>query len=245
VISAEADGHVVLFGTAGTQAVAPALNPGIGFDPRDDLVPVTRIGVTPNLLVVHPSLPAKTVAELIALAKAQPGQLAYASSGTGTVSHLSAALFARMAGIDLNHIPYRGAGPANNDLLAGQVKMMFDSPISLLPLVNADKLRVLAVTSAGRLPFLPAIPTLAESGFPGYLSEIWLGVFAPKGTPQPVVAKLHAAFAAAVGAPEVQARMMQLGFAPNLGDGPALGAILRQDFERWSAVIKATGIPAQ
>lgn len=242
VASATADGHTLLLGTAGTQAVSPSLNPNIGFDPTADLAPVARLGATPNLLVVHPQVPAQTVAELVALSRAKPGDIPYASSGVGTVSHLSAVLFARMAGIEINHVPYRGAAPANNDLVSGQVKAMFDTPVSLLPLVSGGRVRVLAVTSATRLASLPEVPTLREAGYADYLSEVWLGVFAPKGVPPAILEQLQSAITEAVQTPAVSQRMRDLGFAPQPGGAVVLREVLAQDLARWGKLIRDAGI---
>lgn len=242
VIAAPADGTTILIGTAGTQAVNPAFNPNAGFDPVADLAPVARLGTTPNLLVVHPRVPARTVAELVALARQEPSGLSVASSGQGTVSHLSALLFEKMAGIKVTHVPYRGAGPANNDLVAGHVQVMFDVPITLLPLVNADKVRVLAVTTPSRFSALPNVPTLKESGFPDYKSELWLGIFAPRGTPEAVVNRLSSAFLDVLRQDEIGERMKQFGFERMPGDGKALHDTLTADLERWRAVIRAAGV---
>lgn len=242
VMTAAADGHTLLIGTAGTQAAAPSVNPAIGFDPLADLAPVARLGATPNLLVVHPDLAARSVAELVALAKANPAMLAYASSGTGTVSHLSGALFASQAGIRMNHVPYRGAGPANNDLVAGHVRIMFDTPVSLLPLVQANRLRALAVTSAERLAALPDVPTLRESGFPDYLAELWIGAFVPRNTPATAIASLERSLLGAISSPEIDARMRQLGFEPRPGDAAALKTTLAADLARWGRLAREAGI---
>ena len=242
VIAAPADGHTILMGTAGTQAAPLALNPNLGFDTRSDLLPIARVGATPNLLVVHPNVPARNVADLVALARAKPATIPYASSGTGTISHLSGALFERLAGIRLNHVPYRGAGPANNDLVAGQVQAMFDSPISLLPLVQGGQIRALAVTSSERLPALPDVPTMREAGFPDYLAEIWLGVFAPRNTPSEIVRRLESAILVATGLPEIQARMRQLGFEPRPAPGEAMARTLDDDLARWTTTVREAGI---
>ncbi len=242
VIAAPADGHTLLIGTAGTQAASPAVNPTIGFNPLVDLAPVAMLGATPNLLVVHPDLAARSVADLVALAKAEPATLAYASSGTGTVSHLSGALFASQAGIHMNHVPYRGAGPANNDLVAGHVRIMFDTPVSLLPLVQANRVRALAVTSAERLAALPDVPTLRESGFPDYLAELWIGAFVPRHTPAAAITSLERSLLGAIAAPEIDARMRQLGFEPRPGNAAALRDTLAADFARWGRLAREAGI---
>jgi tripartite-type tricarboxylate transporter receptor subunit TctC len=242
VIAAPADGHMILLGTAGTQAVNPSLNTGAGYNPVADLVPIAKVGATPNILVVHPSVAARTVGELIALAKARPGTIPYASSGTGTVSHLSGVLFTRMADISMNHVPYRGAGPANNDLVGGQVQAMFDSPITLLQLVQAGQIRALAVTSETRFAALPDVPTMREAGFPNYVSEVWLGTFAPKATPVPIVEALRTAILEAVRSDEIGTRMRQLGFTPVPGDGTVLAQTLNRDLDRWGTLIRDVGI---
>jgi tripartite-type tricarboxylate transporter receptor subunit TctC len=242
VIAAPADGYTVLIGTAGTQAAGPAFNPTSGFNPLLDLVPVARLGTTPNLLVVHPEVPARSVPELVALARQKPTSLSFASSGQGTVSHLSALLFGRLAKIEMTHVPYRGAGPANNDLVAGQVQAMFDVPITLLPLVRAGKLRVLAVTTKSRFSALPDVPALREVGFPDYESELWIGLFAPRATPEAVVKRIAAVFLEVLDQNEVGERMTQLGFERAAGDGKALHEILRADHERWRRLMSETGV---
>ncbi|CAN7369906.1 tripartite tricarboxylate transporter substrate binding protein [Bosea sp. LjRoot90] len=242
VIAAPADGHTILIGTAGTQAAGPAFNPNSGFNPLLDLAPVARLGSTPNLLVVHPEVPAKSIPELVALAKHKPKSLSFASSGQGTVSHLSALLFGTMAKIEMTHVPYRGAGPANNDLVAGQVQAMFDVPITLLPLVKAEKLRVLAVTTKSRFGALPDVPALREVGFPDYESELWIGIFAPRATPEAVVKRISAAFLEVLDQNEVGERMKQFGFERAAGDGKALHETLSSDHERWRRLMRETGV---
>lgn len=245
VVAAQADGHTILIGTAGTQAVNPALNPNAGFDPRKDLVPIARLGATPNILVVHPQVSAKTLSEFVTFAKSNPNKLNYASSGNGTVSHLTAALFNRAAGLDMTHVAYRGAGPANNDLVAGVVQAMFDAPISLMPLIQAGSVRALGVTGQTRLASLPDVPTMIEAGFPTVQSEVWLGVFAPKATPADIVDRLQRAIKGVIALPEITARMRQLGFEPAFGGPPDLAALLDRDLDRWSQLIKAAGIKAE
>lgn len=241
VIAAPADGHTILIGTAGTQAAGPAFNPSSGFNPLLDLAPVARLGTTPNLLVVHPEVPAKSVPELVALAKQKPNSLSFASSGQGTISHLSALLFGTMAKIEMTHVPYRGAGPANNDLVAGQVQAMFDVPITLLPLVRAEKLRVLAVSTRSRFSALPEVPTLREVGFPDYESELWIGIFAPRATPEAVLKRISMAILEVLDQNEVGQRMKQVGFEPAGGDGKALHDMLSADHERWRRLMRETG----
>lgn len=245
VIAAPADGHTILFGTAGTQAVSPSFNPKTSFDPRADLAPVARIGVTPNLLTIHPSIPAKTVAEFIAYAKAQPTPLNFGNSGLGTLSHLNTVLFARTAGINLTSVPYRGAGPASNDVVSGVLNGMFETPVTLGPLAEAGSLRALATTGATRLSNWPAIPTLAEQGFPGLVSELWIGVFAPKATPAATVKILEDTIAKVLAEPAIIERMRQLGFEASFKTATGMAEVLDADLVRWSTLIKDANLKAE
>ena len=245
VISAPADGYTILFGTAGTQAVNPSFNPKTSFDPRADLAPVARIGVTPNLLTIHPSIPAKTVAELIAYAKAQPAPLNFGNSGLGTLSHLNSVLFARTAGINITFVPYRGAAPASNDVVSGALHGMFETPVTLGPLAEAGSVRALATTGATRLANLPAIPTLAEQGFPGIVSELWIGVFAPKATPPATIKVLEETIQKLLEDPGIIARMQQLGFEASYRNAAGMADVLDADLARWSALIKDANLKAE
>jgi tripartite-type tricarboxylate transporter receptor subunit TctC len=191
VARAEADGHTLLFGTSAPLGINLYLYPKINYDPFKSFAPVIQVGYLPNVLVVHPSVPAKNVKELIAYAKANPNKLAFASSGSGASSHLAGVMFNMRAGTDVQHIPYKGTGPALNDLLGGQVAMSFTDVLTALPHIQAGKLRVLGVTSANRSRVLPDVPTLAEQGLKDFDASVFFGIVVPSGTPQEVVTRLN------------------------------------------------------
>jgi tripartite-type tricarboxylate transporter receptor subunit TctC len=195
----------------------------------------------PNVVVVHPSVPAQTLQELVALAKKEPGKLNYASLGSGTAAHLTMEMFKATAGIDITHIPYKGSSPAVADLIAGQVQTMIDGLPSALPHVKAGKLRALAVTSAKRSGAAPELPTIAESGYPGFSADAWSGLFAPKGTPKPIVDKLAAETQRILKLPEVQKRLADLGAEP-VGSTPAeFSEHVKREIDKWARVVKASG----
>ncbi len=235
------DGYTIFMTTSGIQAINPNLYAKMPFDPNKDLAPVAPLVSLNNVLVVHPSVPVKTVKELIALAKKEPGKLTYASSGNGTSIHMSGAMFTHMTGTDILHIPYKGSGPAVTDLLAGQVNMMFDNIPSSLPHIKAGKLRALATTGAKRDPALPDLPTIAEAGVPGYASNVWFGLMAPAGTPKPIVAKLNAAAVQATKSPEFIKRMTELGYNIIPGTPEEMTAMIKTELARWAPIIKASG----
>jgi tripartite-type tricarboxylate transporter receptor subunit TctC len=242
VARAEPDGYTILMGAVGTHAINPSLYPKMPYDPVKDFAPVTLVASVPNVLVVNPEVPAKSVQELIDLAKAKPGELNFASSGNGTSIHLSGELFKAMTGTDIVHVPYKGSGPAVTDLLGGQVQMMFDNMPSSLPHVKAGKLRALGVTSAKRSPALPEVPTIAEAGVPGYDATSWFGILAPAGTPEPVVTRLQGAIVQALGEPEMRQRMADLGAEP-VGDTPAeFGQFIAAEIAKWAKVVNDAGV---
>jgi tripartite-type tricarboxylate transporter receptor subunit TctC len=242
VARAEPDGYTILMGAVGTHAINPSLYPKMPYDPVKDFAPVTLVASVPNVLVVNPEVPAKSVQELIDLAKAKPGELNFASSGNGTSIHLSGELFKAMTGTDIVHVPYKGSGPAVTDLLGGQVQMMFDNMPSSLPHVKAGKLRALGVTSAKRSPALPEVPTIAEAGVPGYDATSWFGILAPAGTPEPVVTRLQGAIVQALGEPEMRQRMADLGAEP-VGDTPAeFGQFITAELAKWAKVVNDAGV---
>jgi tripartite-type tricarboxylate transporter receptor subunit TctC len=235
------DGYTLLMGTVGTHGINPSLYKKMPYDAVKDFAPVTLVALVPNILVVHPSVPAKSVAELIALAKKQPGKLTYASSGNGTSIHLSGALFESLAGVQMVHVPYKGSAPAVTDLLGGQVNMMFDNMPSALPHVKAGKLRALGVTSAKRSPAVPDVPTIAEAGVKGYEASSWFGVLAPATTPKDIVAKLNAEIAKSLGTPEMKEKLSSQGAEP-VGNTPEqFGAFIRAEIDKWAKVVKASG----
>jgi tripartite-type tricarboxylate transporter receptor subunit TctC len=227
--------------TSGIQAINPALYAKMPFDPNKDLVPVAALVSLNNVLVLHPSVPANSVKEVIALAKKDPGKWTYASSGNGTSIHMSGAMFTQLTGTDLLHIPYKGSGPAVTDLLAGQVNMMFDNIPSSLPHIKAGKLRALATTGAKRDPALPDLPTIAEAGVPGYESGVWFGIAAPAGTPKEIISKLNAAAVQGARSPEFGKRMKDLGYNLIPGSAEEMAGMLKAELARWAPIVKSTG----
>ncbi len=231
------DGYTIIVGSPGNMSVAPSINSKLPYKPLTDLAPVAMGVRIPTLLVVHPSFAANTVQELIALAKASPGKYNFSSGGQGTALHLAGELFKLQAGVDIRHIPYKGTSPAITDLLAGQVNMMFSDP-SVLQHVKAGKLRLLAQTTAARAPSLPDVPTIAESGLPGYSAANWYGFFVPAGTPPAIVQKLNGAFVSALQQPDVIGLLRNGGMDGAPSTSAELGAFLREDIERWARVIR-------
>ncbi len=239
------DGYTVTLGSTPTHATAPSVYASLPYDPLRDFAPVTLIATLPNVLVVHPSVPATSVPGLIALARARPGKLNFASTGNGTSQHLSAELFKVMAGVDMVHVPYKGTAPALTDLLAGQVDLAFDNMPALLPHIHSGKLRALAVTPAKRSATLPNLPTIAEAALPGYDASVWFGVFVPAGTPRDIISRLHDAVVKGINTPELKQRMAALG-AEIAGNTPEeFGAYWRNEIPKWAKVAKAAGIKPQ
>lgn len=225
-----------------THAINPALYPKLPYDTAADFMPVTLMAQYPFILTVHPSVPAKSVRELIALAKARPGQLSFASSGNGSGPHLGFELFKSMAKLDIVHVPYKGAGPANTELVAGQVQLFFNNFLAAMPLIRAGRLRVLAVTSARRSAVMPELPTLAESGLPGFDVTGWYGVLVPAGTPQAIVAKLQTDIAAALRVPAVNSRLSSEGAEPVGSTADQFAKFLQIETQKWAKVIKGAGV---
>jgi tripartite-type tricarboxylate transporter receptor subunit TctC len=235
------DGHVLAVTAVSTLAIGATIYGKLPYDVLRDLAPITQVAAVPNILVVHPSLPANSVRELIAYAKANPGKLKFGSAGSGTTVHLSGELFKTLSGVDIQHIPYKGAAPAMVDLLGGRVDLMFDFLSSALSHIKASKLRALAVTSAKRSPLLPDVPTIAEAGIRGYEVHASFGVLAPGGTPQPVVAKLHDEIVKVLRSKEMKEVLLAQG-AESIGDMPAeFAATLRMEVEKWAPIVKASG----
>jgi tripartite-type tricarboxylate transporter receptor subunit TctC len=241
VAKAAPDGYTLLVGAVSPQAINVTLYPKMPYDVMRDFAHITLIAVVPNLLEVHPSVPVKTVKELIDLAKSKPGALSYASSGSGTSIHLSAELFKSMAGVDMLHIPYKGSAPAITDLMAGQVQLMFDNLPSSIAQVKAGRLRAIAVTTLTRSPALPDVPTIAESGLPGYDASSWFGMHAPAGTPKDIVNKIHGVVAKALRTPEMIERLSTQGAQP-VGNTPEeFTEFVRAEIAKWAKVVKASG----
>lgn len=235
------DGYTLLMGTVGTHAINPSLYTKMPYDHFKDFAPVVLVAGVPNVLVVNPSLPVNSVADLIKLAKAKPGTINFASSGSGTSIHLSGELFKTMAGVDMTHVPYKGSSPALSDLIGGQVQVMFDNLPSSLPQIKAGKLRAIAVTSLVRAPALPDVPTIAESGLPGFEASSWFGVLAPAGTPPAVIAKINAEVNKWLQSPEGKQQLALQGAEAAGGSADQFAAHIRAETEKWAKVVKASG----
>jgi tripartite-type tricarboxylate transporter receptor subunit TctC len=244
VAKSASDGYTLGLGGTGTLAIDPTLYPNAGYDPRKDFAPVGLIATGPLIVLVNPSLPAHNVQELIALAKAQPGKLNYASAGKGSGIHLGTVLFADTAGIDITHIPYKGSGPALTDLLGGHVSIYFSSLPSAVGLVKDGKLRALGVTGLKRSPILPDVPTVAEQGLPGFEAVLHYGIVAPAGTPRPIVDKLNAALRAALNTDDVHRRIATEGAEPLPTTPDEYAADIDAEETKWSALVKKAGAKA-
>jgi tripartite-type tricarboxylate transporter receptor subunit TctC len=238
------DGYTLVVGTVGTHSINGALYTKMPYDMVRDFSPVSLVATTPNLLVVHNDVPAKTVQELIALGKRE-GKMSFASSGSGTSIHVSGELFKSMTGIDMTHIPYKGRASALPDLLGGRVTMMFDNMPSSLPLVREGKLRALGVTSLTRSPAAPDIPTIAESGLPGFEAVSWFAVFAPAGTPKPVVDQIQAEISRILKTPELAKKLTDIGLEPVGSTPEELAAYQRAEIVKWAKVVKDSGAKAE
>jgi tripartite-type tricarboxylate transporter receptor subunit TctC len=242
VARSEPDGYTILLSFTGTLAIAPSLYRNPGYDPRKDFAPIGLIGNAPNSLVVHPSFPAKSVAELIAYARANPGKVNFGSAGTGTVSHITGEYFAHSAGIKLVHIPYKGTGPALTDLLGGHIPMAFAPIPASHANVSGGMLRALAVTSTTRSSLLPDVPTIAESVLPGFDASLYYGLVAPAGTPRPVIDKLNKALRDALGSIEVKKQLALDGTEITPGTPEAYAAFIDQDEKNWSQLVSVSGV---
>ena len=235
------DGYTILMGAVATHAINPALYASMPYDPVRDFAPVTQVASTPNVLVVNPSIPATTVREFIAHAKANPGKLNFGSGSTGSAGHLAGELFKTLAGVDMTHVPYKGAAPAMQDLIGGQIHLMFDNLASALTQVRAGRVKALAVTTAQRSALAPELPTIAEAGLPGFDISTWFGIFAPAGTPRDALERLHAEFTRALASADVRERMVNLGADP-VGNRPEeFAAYIRREAEKYARLVKASG----
>jgi tripartite-type tricarboxylate transporter receptor subunit TctC len=244
VAKAEPDGYTLLIATS-SLAINPSLYPNAGYDPRKDFAPVGLIASSSNIVLVHPSIPARSIAELIALAKRQPGKLDFASTGSGSSVQLSAELFAAMAGVRLNHVPYKGSAPALNDVVGGHVAMIFATMASAVGLARSDKVRALAVTGARRSQLFPDLPTVAEAGLPGYAAELHYGIVAPAGTPRPIVDKLNAALNAALADDEVRRRLATDGAEARPSSPAEYAADIAAEEAKWSDIIRKAGVKGE
>jgi tripartite-type tricarboxylate transporter receptor subunit TctC len=242
VANAAADGYTLLHGTAAGLVINPLLTKKLPYDTLRDFAPVSMVVIVPQLLVVHPSVPVTNLKELIALAKSSPGRLNYASVGVGSPNHLGMELLKTMSGVEMVHVPYKGATPAMADLIAGQVQLAFNGMASVLPLVATGKLKAIAVGSARRSAAAPDVPTVAEAGLPGFEYVAWNGNFAPSATPPALVAKISGDIRTALAAPAVVQRLTGLGSEPSPSTPAEFSAYLREDQLRWSRVVKSVGI---
>ena len=243
--TAPADGYVLLLTSPGPLTINPSLYKRLPFDPEKDFAPVALVATVPIVLMVNPKVPANTVQELIALAKREQGKLNYASSGIGSTHHLAAALFKTMANVELQHVPYRGAAPAMNDLIAGHVPMLFDNISTVIPQVRAGSVRALAVASPQRVPSLPEVPTFAEAGLPDFEASSWFGLVAPSETSPAILTKITADVQKVVALPEVQRRFEETGAQAGAIFAQDFGRFLRKERDKWAEVIKASGAQAE
>jgi len=246
VAKAAPDGHTLLMATSSTHSIAPHLNPNLTYNAESDFTPVLQVANATNIVLVPKDLPVASIRELIAYAKARPGQLNYATSGNGTIIHLTSEAFKSQAGVFIVHIPYRGTALAIPDLVSGKVHLLFDSVVSGLPHVRDGKLKALAITSAKRSPLVPELPTVAESGLPGFESTTWFGVYGPRGLNVETTNRIAGEFQRALAKPDVAQRLAQLGAEPVADAGPAkFAAMVRADSARWAALIRERRITAE
>jgi tripartite-type tricarboxylate transporter receptor subunit TctC len=242
VARAAPDGYTILLASVGSMAITPHLPPKPPYDPLRDLAPITMAVVFPNVLVIHPSVPANTLAEFVALAKAKPGSLNYGSSGIGNAGHMAGELFRLYARIDFVHVPYKGGGPATTDLLGGQISAIFSTPASVVGHIKAGKLRALATTGAQRSLAMPEVPTIAESGYPGYEATNWYAYVAPVKTPREFVARLNQELVKVLAAPEVREQLISHGLEPQPGTSEALAKTIEREYATWGRVVKEAKI---
>jgi tripartite-type tricarboxylate transporter receptor subunit TctC len=238
------DGYTIVLANVGSLTVAPYLIAKLPYDPLRDLAPITMAVEFPNVLVVQPSMPAKTLAEFVQLAKASPGKIGYGSSGIGGIGHLAGALLGIVADIDIVHVPYKGGGPAMQDLLGGQIPAMIATPPTALPHVKAGKIRALATTGAARAALMPDVPTVAESGYPGYEATNWYAYLAPAGTPKDVLARLERELVQALHAPDVREQLDRQGMEAKPGTPEELTKTMERELATWGKVVKAAKIQA-
>ena len=242
VASANPDGYTILMTPGGALTTGPAVNPNIGYDPDKAFAPVALLIETPLIVSVNPSLPVKTMAEIVAYAKANPGKIKWGSQGFGTAPHLLAEMFKIDTGVNVLHVPYRGTGPLLNAMLANEVQLIADPSTTSLPYIQAGKFRPIAIAGKDRDPKLPQVPTVVEEGFPKLQAPFWLAVVAPAGTPRPIIDRLNAAFRAALAAPKTKERLEALGAESKIGTPEDLGKMLAAERAEWTAVVKAAHI---
>ena len=241
-----ADGYTLLLGMIGPMAINPSLQEGkLGFDPAKDLAPISMVSRYPNILVVHPSIPAKSIQELLAYARSNPGKLRYGTPGTGTTPQLSAVMFSIMANIKMLEVPYKSSAQMTTDVIAGHIDLMFLNPAAVLPHVKAGTLRAIAITSPTRQPYLPDLPTVTESGVPGFEVSSWFGLFAPAGTPASVIAKVNADLHKIMAQPDVREQFTLRGDEPFAGTPEQAGNYLKSEITKWNKVIKSASIKSE
>lgn len=239
------DGYTIMMGGIGPHGINPSMYPNLPYSPTRDFAAVIHVASAPNVLVVHPSVGVQSVKELIALAQAKPGQIPFSSAGSGSSQHLSAEMLKTMAGIKLNHVPYKGSAPSVTAVLAGEVSMLFGTMADVVAHVRAGKLRALAVTSESRIPSLPDVPTMVEAGLPGFEATAWFGVLVPAATPQPIVTRLNEEINRILKSPEILKRISQQGSALIVGGTPEhFAAFIRAEIEKWGKVVRASGAKA-
>jgi len=241
------DGYTLLYSAASGLIIAPLLHPDAGYDPLKSFDPIALVGASSLVLVVNPAMPAQTVQQLVAYAKANPGKVNFCSGGIGVLPHLIGELFKARAGIDIVHVPYKGGGPSISDLVAGNVQMTFEGTSILLPLIQAGKLRALAVTTAKRIPQLPDVPTMIESGYPNFVTTAWTGLLAPAHTPRTIIAKLNAAINDGLKTPDLLTALTRINYEPLGGTPQDFTATMQAELANWSPIIKSLGLdhPAQ
>jgi tripartite-type tricarboxylate transporter receptor subunit TctC len=244
-VRSPADGYTLLMGNVAPNAINVSIYKKLGYDPQKDLSPISLVAITPNMLVVNNDMPVKSVADLITYAKAHPGTVNFPSAGQGTSSHLAGELFNTMAQVKMTHIPYKGGGAAMTDLLGGQVQIFFATMPAAMPFVRAGKLRAVAVTSDQRALALPDLPTVSESGLPGFSATTWYGLYAPKGTPADIVNRLNREVKEILAQPAMRERLIRQGFEPQ-GDSPEeFSAFIANEIGKWARVVKAAGVVAE
>jgi tripartite-type tricarboxylate transporter receptor subunit TctC len=241
VARAAPDGYTILLATGSLLAINPSLYKNLGYDPEKDFEPITFLGTQTNVLYVHPSVPAKSLSELIAHAKANPGKLSFGSGGNGTPAHLAGELLKIEAKIDITHVPFRGTGPALQNVIAGHIPMAFNPPTPLIPHFQSGAIRPIAITTLKRTAALPDVPTIAESGFPGFEATTWHGLVAPAGTPKEVVATLNRAFVATLNDPGVRKQLTDLGVDVAPGSSEEFRGYIKSEIPKWARIVKASG----
>jgi tripartite-type tricarboxylate transporter receptor subunit TctC len=242
VARATPDGYTLMIAATTSHTILPSLMAKLAYDPQRDFAPVSLLATSPLLLALHPSLPIRSVADMIKLARARPGQLSFGAGGTGTPPHMAGELFKQMAQVDMLYVPYKGEAPAISDLIGGQISLIFSNVIAVLPQVQAGRLRGVAVSSSARLPTLPDFPTVGESGLPGFVVDAWFGLAGTAGTPADVIAKLNADTVRGMNQPDVRERLAGQGLFVKTGTPAELAALMQAEIAKWSKVVKAANL---